>query len=386
MKRVEKGYVYRIYPNKTQEKQMKVIFAAKRHVWNKFLEINKKRLDKNKRVLSYNKMSTLLTCFKQKNQWLYQAPKSVLQNTLKDLAEAFKEFFSKKRGFPKFKSVKFSEQSSKISFTNNNIEVFEKPIEYTSTGKFKKQNTKIKIPELKKVRIAYSRQLEGKILSATIRITSEGSYFVSVTCKDVETQVYYKMHEEVGADLGIKEFATLSNGEKIANPKYYRTYEKKLKKAQRKLSKRKKGGKNRKRQQKKVARLHAKIANTREDFLHKLTIKLTFNYDVVCLEDLKVSNMIKNHKLAKSIADASWSRFRELLKYKMLWHDKKLIIIDTFFASSQICSFCNNKNEKVKDLSVRNWNCDFCNKTHDRDVNAAINILNEGLKQLKVTV
>ena len=227
---MEKGYTYRFYPNKTQESQTNVIFAAKRYVWNKFLSINQKRLNRNKSTLSYHKMSALLTCLKQKNKWLYESPKSVLQNTLKDLAEAFKEFFSKNRGFPKFKSVKFSEQSAKITFTNNNIEILEKPVEYTSTGKFKKQNCKLKLPGLKKVRIAYSRQIEGKILSATIRINSKGEYFVSVTCKDVETYVYPKTHKETGIDLGIKEFATLSTGEKVDNPTYYRQYERKLKK------------------------------------------------------------------------------------------------------------------------------------------------------------
>lgn len=379
---MEKGFKYRIYPNKTQQEQLKVMFSGKRFVWNHFLALNKEKLENKERILTYNQMSALLTELKKEQVWLKQVEKSVLQNTLKDLYKAFQEYFNKTRGFPKFKSVKNNCQSVKMNLTNNNIEIKEKEIRHTSTGKYKKQNCKIKLPKVKLIKIAYSRQYQGRILSATISVDPSGKYYISLCCTDIKHKQLPETNKQIGIDLGIKEFAICSNGDKIDNPKYYRKYEEKLKREQRKQSKRKKGSKNRNKQRIKVARLHEKIYNCRLDFLHKLSLELVRNNNVICIEDLQVANMQKNHKLAKSISDASWSEFRRQLHYKSEWNNKKLIVIDKWFPSSQLCSCCGFKNENVKNLEVREWICENCNEIHDRDINASINILNEGLRML----
>ena len=381
---VEKGYKYRIYPNKTQQEQIENMFNAKRFVWNHFLDLNKKRLENKENVLTYNKMSSLLTIFKCENIWLKQCEKSVLQNTLKDLYKTFQKCFEKKCGFPKFKSCKNNYQSMKMSLTNNNIEVLEKDIEYTSTGKYKKQNCKIKIPKIKKVKIAYSRQYQGRIVSSTLSRDTDGKYYISLCCIDVEHKPEKETKQSVGIDLGLKEFGYTSDKEIIPNPKFYRTYEERLKKAQRKLSKRKRGSKNREKQRLKVNKWHKKIFNSRYDFLQKLSTIFIKTYDIICLEDLSSSNMMKNHKLSKSIADASFFEFNRELEYKSRWNFKIISRIDRFYPSSQLCSNCGNKSDQTKDLNVRVYKCEKCNLEIDRDYNASLNILNEGLRLLSI--
>lgn len=378
----KKGFKYRIYPDKSQEKQLQVVFRAKRFVWNHFLSMNKERLKNDEKILTYNKMSSLLTQLKKENEWLKQSEKSVLQNTLKDLYKAFKDFFKKQRGFPKFKSRYNNYHSCKMSYTNNNIEIKMKEAQYTSTGKFKKQNCKVKLPKIKNVKIAYSRQYEGRIVSATVSQDTDGKYYVSLCCVEIPNKQLEKTNATIGVDLGIKEFATTSDNKVISNPKYYRKYESKLIAAQRKLSKRKKKGENRSKQRLKVNRYHKKIYNSRIDFLQKLTTELIKNYDVICLEDLNTSGILKNHKLAKSIADASFFEFKRELEYKANWYDKTVVKIDRFYPSSQICSNCGEQSNQTKDLGVRNYICENCGLEIDRDYNASINILNEGMKIL----
>ncbi|GAA0082988.1 RNA-guided endonuclease TnpB family protein [Clostridium sp. CTA-6] len=377
---ITKGFKYRIYPNKTQIKQIELSFKAKRYVWNYFLNINKHRLKHHKSVLNYTKMSRLLTLLKKKNIWLKQCEKSVLQNTLKYQYETFLKFFKKECGFPKFKSYKNNYQSVKINFTNNNIEVIEKEIKYTSTGKYRKQFCKIKLPKLKKVKIAYSRQYQGRIVSSTLSKDTDGKYYISLCCVDIPQENKNKTGLVVGIDLGIKEFATTSNNKVISNPKYYRKYEDKLIKAQRKLSKRKKGSNNRNKQRLIVNKYHKKIYNCRIDFLQKLTSDFINKYDIICLEDLNTSGMLKNHKLAKSIADASFFEFNRELEYKTKWYGKIYQQIDRFYPSSQLCSNCKNQSQQTKDLGVRTYICKKCGLEIDRDYNASINILNEGLR------
>ena len=384
METIEKGFKYRIYPKDNQIEQIEIMFKAKRYVWNYFLNINKHRLNHNKSVLNYTKMSKLLTLLKRKQAWLNQCEKSVLQNTIKYQYQTFLKFFKKECGFPKFKSYKNNYQSIKMNYTNGNIGILEKDIEYTSTGKFKKQNCKIKLPKIKQVKIAYSRQYEGRIISCTLSRDTDNKYYISLCCVAIEINPLEQTVAVVGIDLVIKEFATTSDNEIINNPKFYRKYEEKLIKTQRKLSKRKKGSNNRNKQRLKVNKWHKKIVNCRMDFLQKLSTKLIRDYDIICMEDLNSSGMIKNHKLAKSISDASFFEFNRELEYKARWNYKIIARIDRFYPSSQICSHCGNKSSQTKDLGVRTYICEECGLEIDRDYNASINILNEGLRILEL--
>ena len=384
METAEKGFRYRIYPKDNQIEQIENMFNAKRYVYNYFLNINIHRLNHHKSVLNYNKMSKLLTLLKKKEPWLNTCEKSVLQNAIKMQYQTFLKFFKKECGFPKFKSYKNNFQSVKMNYTNGNIGIIEKDVEYTSTGKFKKQNCKVKIPKVKQIKIAYSRQYEGRIVSATLSRDTDNKYYISLCCVNIEQQVIEQTGAVVGIDLGIKEFATTSDNEVINNPKFYRKYEQKLIKAQRKLSKRKKGSNNRNKQRLKVNKWHKKITNCRIDFLQKLSTKLIKDYDIISMEDLASGNMMKNHKLAKSIADASFFEFNRELEYKARWNYKLISRIDRFYPSSQLCSHCGTQSNQTKDLSVRTYICKECGLEIDRDYNASINILNEGLRILEI--
>ena len=376
MNYITKSYKFRIYPNESQRILIEKTFGCCRFVYNRYLAKSIEDYKRTGKLNSYSQNSKDYSKLKKKEEfsWLKETDASAHQRALKNLDTAYQNFFRRvkqgqKPGFPKFKKKTYAQ-----SYTTPNLAGKKGTIE-----SILKLNH-IKICKLGWVKAKIDRIPQGHWVNMTVNHTSSGKYFVSLCCCEVPHEEYETTGSLIGIDLGIKDFAITSNGEKFENPKFLRKSEQRLKMLQQRLSKKQKGSKNREKARIKLAKQHEKVANQRNDFLHKLSTNLVKNHDLIVLESLNVKTMVRNHKLAKSISDASWSEFVRMLTYKCEWNRKLLVQIDTFFPSSQLCNNCGYKNPEVKDLGIREWTCPECGARHDRDVNAAKNILAEGLK------
>lgn len=353
----------RIYPTDDQQVALSKAFGCARWFWNNSLAETNRLYKETGKGLSQQGMNDRLPLLKKEFEWLAEPYSQVLQSVSLNLSRAFINFFEGRAAFPNFKS-KNGKQS--IQYPQN--------VKITDEG--------LKLPKLGVVKAKIHRVLDGNLKTVTVSLTPSGKYFASLLFDDGQPELELSGEgKAVGVDLGLTHFAVTSDGSKFDNPRMLKKRAKNLKRKQQKLSRKVKGSNTRKKARRIVARVHEKIANTRKDFLHKLSRKMVNENQVICVENLAVKNMVKNHNLAKAISDASWSEFTAMLKYKAGSEGKIYVEVDRFFPSSKTCSVCLNRVGSLA-LDVRSWQCQNCETKHDRDINAAINIREEGLRIL----
>lgn len=368
MEAYQMGFKYRIYPNKTQQSLINRTLGCCRFVFNHFLSLRRDEWTANHKSMNYYHTNLALTDLKKNAEysWLKEADSMALQESLRNLDTAYQNFFQRRAKYPRFKSKHNHTQSYRTRNQSNGIRII---------------GGKIKLPKIGEVKIKQSRTFEGRILNATVSRAASGKYFVSLCVElDKETLIRSNNGGKIGIDVGLSEFLTDSNGNTVDNPRTLKRLTWKLIREQRRLSRKMPKSNNRNKARVRVARVHEHIANIRKDFLHKLSTKLVIENQVIAVESLKVKNMIKNHHLAKAIADVSWSEFFRMLEYKADLHGGKVLKVDPFFPSSQTCSNCWYQNEKTKNLAIREWTCPKCGAAHDRDENSAKNILRKALE------
>ena len=366
---MHKSFKVRIYPNKEQIILLKKTFGANRFIYNYFLNLKSKLYEFYKINLSYNNSSKVLTELKKQKTWLKQIDSISLVQTLRDLDKAYQNFFTGKSKYPNFKK----KQDKNSYRTNSNIKI---------------NNRYITIPKVGILRYRDKYKLEeediSKIYNITISKTPSGNYYASISA-EVDIIAFEKTNRSCGIDLGLKDYLIFNTREKIHNPRILKSLEKKYRKLAKAVSRKQLKSNNRNKARIKLAKFYEKIVNIRKDFLHKLSTNLIKEYDIICIEDLCFKGFMRTNK-AKSYQDVSQSEFIRQLEYKAEWYGKTISKINRFYPSTQLCSECGYKNPALKDTSIREYNCPECGTHHDRDINAAINILREGLRILEENI